>query len=156
MRVLVAALETTGHGAEIVANRIWALGRRHLAGRFREFFFAAGIFRPDGLAALADADRIGSAASPVILVPSQPPRNELWKDTALPLFCLSEIAILDGDRLTLDVAYIEDALRDLSTGPAKAATSARSAFRWIPTRVFPRERRGWTTVLRRWMAGGSG
>jgi hypothetical protein len=122
-RVLVRALEAAGYVQEIVPNRVWALGRRHLAGRFREFFLAVGMFRPDGPAMIEHAGRIGSASSPVILVPSKLPRGELWRDSALPLFCLSEIAILQEDRLTLDVAYIEGALYEKRTGPLKTTGS---------------------------------
>lgn len=69
---------------------------------------------------MANADRIGSVAAPVILVPSKPPRHEHWKNPALPLFCLSEVTVLGEGQLTLDLAYIEDALpRDRAPGHAK-------------------------------------
>ncbi len=123
-RTLAAALEAAGHVEEIVPNRVWALGRRHLAGRFRDFFFVAGAARADGLAVIASAGRIGTVASPVILIPSKPPRPEQWKNSAVPLFCLSDVAVLGEDRLTLDLDYIEDALpRDRAAAGSKSVRS---------------------------------
>lgn len=110
VRMLAAALEAAGHIEQVVPNRVWSLGRRHLGGRFRDFFFVAGAARPDGPAVMANADRIGSVAAPVILVPSKPPRHEQWKNPALPLFCLSQVAGLGEGRLVLDVDYIQDGL----------------------------------------------
>ena len=120
VRMLAAALEAVGHIEQIVPNRVWSLGRRHLGGRFRDFFFVAGAARPDGPAVMAHADRIGNVAAPVILVPSKPPRHEQWKNSALPLFCLSQVAELGEGRLVLDLDYIEDALpRDRAASPSK-------------------------------------
>jgi hypothetical protein len=120
LRMLAAALEVAGHIEQIVPNRVWSLGRRHLGGRFRDFFFVAGAARPDGPAVMAHADRIGNVAAPVILVPSKPPRHEQWKNSALPLFCLSQVAELGEGQLVLDLDYIEDALpRDRAASPAK-------------------------------------
>jgi hypothetical protein len=120
VRMLAAALEAAGHIEQVVPNRVWSLGRRHLGGRFRDFFFVAGAARPDGPAVMANADRIGSVAAPVILVPSKPPRHEQWKNPALSLFCLSQVAELGEGRLDLDLDYIEDTLpRDRAASPAK-------------------------------------
>lgn len=120
VRMLAAALEATGHVEQIVPNRVWSLGRRHLGGRFRDLFFVTGAARPDGPAVMANADRIGSVAAPLILVPSKPPRHEQWKNSAPPLFCLSLVAELGESQLVLDLDYIEDALpRDRATSPAK-------------------------------------
>lgn len=121
VRMLAAALEAAGQIEQIVPSRVWSLGRRHLGGRFRDFFFVAGAARPDGPAVMAHADRIGNVAAPVLLVPSKPPRHEQWTNAALPLFCLSQVAELGEGQLVLDLDYIEDALpRDRAASPAKA------------------------------------
>jgi hypothetical protein len=133
VRALAAALEAAGPLEQIVPNRVWALGRRHLGGRFRDFVFVAGAARPDGPAVIASADRIGNSASPVILVPGKRPRHEQWKNPALPLFCMSEVALLGDDRLVLDLDYIKDALpRDRAASHVKTVrgVSVPDGARW--------------------------
>jgi hypothetical protein len=64
LRMLAAALEAAGHIEQMVPNRVWSLGRRHLGGRFRNFFFVAGAARPDGPAVMPM--RTGSETWPLL------------------------------------------------------------------------------------------
>ncbi len=105
-----AGLGLTGHVEPVLARGLWALGRRHLAGRFREFFLAAGVGPYELPALIQQADRIATAVSPVMLVPIRPPKPENFVGGRLPAFSLAAVASLDGDRLHLDVDFIEDAL----------------------------------------------
>jgi hypothetical protein len=63
-----AALGLSGPVEPVLAHGLWALGRRHLAGRFREFFLAAGRCDYARPSLMQQADRIATAVSPVLLV----------------------------------------------------------------------------------------
>lgn len=79
---------------------IWRLGRRRVAGRFREFMLASRI----------GADTLKSAvnySAPVVLaLDGSAARN----DCGVAVFALAEVASFDGERLIVDLDYIEDAL----------------------------------------------
>ena len=105
-----AGLGMAGPVEPVLARGLWALGRRHLAGRFREFFLAAGVCDYVIPALIQQADRIATAVSPVLLVPNRVPKPESLSGGKLPVFTLASVASLDGDRLHLDVDFIEDAL----------------------------------------------
>ncbi|MCL4395566.1 MAG: hypothetical protein M1482_12325, partial [Chloroflexi bacterium] len=94
----------------VLANGLWALGRRHLAGRFREFFLAAGVCDYAMPALIQQADRIATAVAPVLLVPNRVPKLESFAGGTMPAFSLAIVTSIDGDRLYLDVDFIEDAL----------------------------------------------
>ena len=103
-------LGLSGPVEPVLARGLWSLGRRHLAGRFREFFLAAGLSDYELLALILQADRIATAVSPVLLVPNRVPKPESLAGGRLPVFSLATLASIDGDRLYLDVDFIEDAL----------------------------------------------
>lgn len=105
-----AGLDLTGPVEPVLAHGLWALGRRHLAGRFREFFLAAGVCDYAVPSLIQQADRIATAVSPVLLVPNRVPKPESFAGGTLPAFSLATVTSIDGDRLYLDVDFIEDAL----------------------------------------------
>ncbi len=105
-----AGLELTGPVEPVLARGLWALGRRHLAGRYREFFLAAGVDDYDVPALIQQADRIATAVSPVLMVPDRLPKPESLGGGKLPVFSLAALVSVDGDRLQLDIDFIEDAL----------------------------------------------
>lgn len=106
---LAGAMELTGRVSELAPLSLWKLGRRRLAGRFRDVFLA--IVPPDGLAALAGVatEQLG-APDGILLVPSigaSSPRNI---GDRLVLIQLSETSELTKSGVVLDLDYIEDSL----------------------------------------------
>ena len=67
-RKLRETMGLVGGLSRLSPGRVWALGRRHLAGRFRDFFLVCGATRTDAHALWAQCHHIGDAPSPVILV----------------------------------------------------------------------------------------
>jgi hypothetical protein len=105
-----AGLELSGPVEPVLSRGLWALGRRHLAGRFREFFLVAGVHDHHVPALVQQADRIAAAVSPVLLVPNRVPRVENLASGKLPVFSLAGLASIEGERLHLDIDFLEDAL----------------------------------------------
>lgn len=118
--LLASALDLSGPVEPVLADhRLWSLGRRHMAGRFREFFLVAGADGSDVPPVVERADRIATAVSPVLLVPSQALKYEAWPSGKVQVFSLAAVASLQGDRLAVDIEFIEDALPQ-ERNPAKA------------------------------------
>ncbi|MCZ2154742.1 MAG: hypothetical protein LC114_12715 [Bryobacterales bacterium] len=105
-----AGLELSGPVEPVLSRGLWALGRRHLAGRFREFFLVAGVHDYNVPALVQQADRIAAAVSPVLLVPNRVPRVENLASSKLSVFSLAGLASIEGERLHLDIDFLEDAL----------------------------------------------
>ena len=113
------ALGLTGNDSVLVPGRVWFLGRRQISGRYRDIFFLAGAIREDGYQLWDRCRQIEDAPAPVILVPDQ-----AASQGRAPTFRLAELAILDDGRLSVDLDYLADALRqDRSAAPAKTLTS---------------------------------
>jgi hypothetical protein len=104
---LAAAMALSGTVEEISAGRVWKLGRRRLAGRFRDVFLSmAGTSEHARIADLA-ARRL--TAKDGILLTGQPHLNSHGLDR-LTVFDTAEVVELGTDGLTVDLDYIEDAL----------------------------------------------
>ena len=123
---LVAATLGLSGPVESVSRGLWALGRRHLAGRVREFFLAAGLNGRDVPASIRQTDRIAAAVAPVLLAPNRLPRPESPDMGKLPAFSLANLMSLDGDGLHLDIDFLEDAL------PHERAAARGKDFRSQP------------------------
>lgn len=101
-----------------------SLGRRHLAGRFRDFFFVCGAARPDASVLWERCRHIEDAPAPVVLVPARPPHGNAWRAKAAAVFRLLDVGTITEAGLDLDMAYIEDALpRDAHSVPGKSVAS---------------------------------
>ena len=98
---LVAAVMELSGPIEEKAVGFWSVGRRHLAGRFREFFLSIR-HAPNALNAAM------SYSSPVVLAVDG---HGSWKESGIAAFLLPDVTSLVGDRLVLDFDYIEDALK---------------------------------------------
>ena len=122
---LTSALELTGTIEPIVPNRIWSLGRRQMAGRFRQYFLVCGANGRDAHVLAGGLTRILDATCPVVFVPDALPRGEEWKLPSLTMLRLSQVAHVDGAELRLDTEFIEDLLH--KNGP-RAASSATAVF----------------------------
>ncbi|MCZ2152905.1 MAG: hypothetical protein LC114_03220 [Bryobacterales bacterium] len=121
----------------LVPGRVWFLGQRHIAGRFRDFFFAVGAAREDAPNLWQRCRQIEQAPSPVILVPSQLPSAR-----GIPAFRLADAAAITDNRIVIDLAYLADALRqDGNSAPAKTMASfpVPAAATWNDLRLVVRE-----------------
>lgn len=117
-------LGLVGHLAPLLPGRVWSLGRRHLAGRFRDFFFVRGAAWSDAHTLWDRCRHVEDAPSPVILVPAQPPGGDSWRAKGAPTFRLADVGGFTASGLTLDLAYIEDAVpRDVYAVLAKSVSS---------------------------------
>jgi hypothetical protein len=104
-QLLASTLELRGPVEQRGAS-VWSLGRRVLAGRFRDFLLALG----DSLEAALQV--AAGYAAPVLLVPDNCPGASL---NGLPVFSLHDVSSLESGRLLLDLDYIEDALPRVTT-----------------------------------------
>lgn len=104
---LAAAMALSGTVEEISAGRVWKLGRRRLAGRFRDVFLSM-----DGAgehARIAEVAARHLTAKDGILLAGQPHLNSHGLHR-LTVFDAAEVVELGTDGLTVDLGYIEDAL----------------------------------------------
>lgn len=123
-RLIRQQLGLFGQLAPLVPGRVWALGRRHLAGRFRDFFFVCGAARPDAHLLWERCRHIEDAPAPVVLVPTRPPIADAWRAKGATVLRLSDVAGISEAGLDLDFDYIEDAVpRDARSVPAKSVSS---------------------------------
>ncbi|MGB9612042.1 MAG: hypothetical protein ACPL7M_13815 [Bryobacteraceae bacterium] len=102
---LAAAMALSGTIEEILAGRVWKLGHRRLAGRFRDVFVS--------MAAAGEQAKIAEAARHLatkdgILLAGQPHLNNSLD--RLTVFDVAQVVELSTDGLTADLDYIEDAL----------------------------------------------
>ncbi len=126
-----------GTEAVLVPGRVWFLGRRHLAGRWRDFFFVVGAAREDASSLWDRCRQIEDAPAPVLLVPSGP-RAERRGVTLL----LSSLAELSEAGFTFNLAYLADSLpRDGQAGAAKTISSfaVPDGATWPDLRITVRE-----------------
>lgn len=110
-------LELAGMVEPVVLNRIWALGRRQMAGRFREFFLVCGANGRDAHILVNGLARILDAASPVVFVPDALPQGEEWKQAGMTMLRLSQVARVETGTLQVDTAFIKISSR--KTGRAR-------------------------------------
>lgn len=100
-----AGLALIGDSGPLVAGRVWSLGRRHVAGRFRDFFFVCGATWADAHTLWDRCRQLEDAPAPIILVPSLIPAGR--RTPTLRLVSLTDIS--DGG-LAFDLAYLADSL----------------------------------------------
>ena len=105
-RRLAAAMDLSGTVEEVLAGMMWKLGRRRLAGRFRDMFLS--------MAASGEEARIADAAARslttrdgILFVVQLPKQDGLDR---LTVFDVAQVVELGADGLTVDLDYIEDAL----------------------------------------------
>jgi hypothetical protein len=113
---LIAAVTELSGPVEEKTRGFWYLGRRRIAGRFREFCLAV---RPG-------ADALNSArtySTPVVLAADG---HGAWMESGVAAFFLPDVASLSGDRLVVDLDYIEDAL------PRERAIEKSQNLRSVP------------------------
>jgi hypothetical protein len=120
-RALAQSLELTGYLEQLVPDQVWALGRRHMAGRFREFFLLCGANCRDARM-LPGVRRILDANAPVLLLPDALPRGQEWATAGVTILRLAQVAWVESGKLTVDTTFIEDVLCKDAPRPAAART----------------------------------
>lgn len=131
------ALGLIGNDSVLLPGRAWFLGRRHVSGRFRDFFFVVGAARDDAHTLWDRCHQIKDAPSPIILVPSQTP-SELNASA----FRLADLASITDDRIVVDLDYLADAMpRDGNAAPVKTVSSfpVPADAAWAELRLVVRE-----------------
>lgn len=131
------ALGLIGNDSVLLPGRVWFLGRRYVAGRFRDFFFVVGAAREDAHTLWDRCPQIEDAPSPVILVPSQTPSER--KASA---FRLADLVSITDDRIVVDLDYLGDALpSERGVTPAKTVVSfpVQADATWADLRLVVRE-----------------
>jgi hypothetical protein len=104
------ALDLAGGVEEVVASRVWLLGKTALRGRACDVFFCRGLTWPDGAGVVGGAARLQASARPVVLVSGAPPARETWAGDVPPVLPLSALASWDGGRLSIERARVEQAV----------------------------------------------
>jgi hypothetical protein len=115
-QLLASALELVGPVEQRGAS-VWSLGRRVLAGRFRDFLLAIGDPNEESLQLAA------GYAAPIVLVPDI---HRAAKLKGLPVFSLQEVSSFEAGHLVLDLDYIEGAL------PRETTVEKTKKVRTIP------------------------
>jgi len=105
-----------GSASALIPGLVWSLGRRHLAGRFRDFFFVCGP--------VSRCNQIEDAPWPVILVPDRRTSTGIPPTGGVSIFRLADVAAFGDTGLVFDLPYLEDAVpRNSHAGPAKTVAS---------------------------------
>lgn len=131
------ALGLIGNDSVLLPGRVWFLGRRHVAGRFRDFFLVVGGAREDAHTLWDRCRQIEDAPWPIILVPNQAP-----SERKAPTFRLPDLASITDDRIVVDLDYLADAMpRDGNATPAKTVSSfpVPADATWAELRLVVRE-----------------
>jgi hypothetical protein len=105
-RSLSAAMALSGTVEEISAGRVWKLGRRRLAGRFRDVFLS--MSGTSEHPRIADVAARHLTAKDGILLAGEARFNS--NVDRLTVFNAAEVVELGADGLRVDLDYIEDAL----------------------------------------------
>ena len=108
-RRLAAAMKLAGTVESVLLGRLWKLGRRRLAGRFRDVFFALANSRAEGGIPEAAARRL-NATHGILLALGNLQRVEGWSLPHFTVFDAKEITALTAGGLEVALDYIEDAL----------------------------------------------
>lgn len=113
LQLLAEALGLKGNIEELAADRIWLLGRRTLAGKPREFFFARVVTRP-GIGEVAQrCPKLQSSNAPVVLVPDRLPTSPCWGAATPKVVSLMALAVLEEDQaIEVDWEYLESQVDD--------------------------------------------
>lgn len=107
---LAAALAVAGRVEELVASRLWLLGKMAIGGRSRDVFLARGLGWHSGPQIIASAPRLLAASCPLVLVPSAAPPLAIWNGDARDVLTLSGLVSMNDGSLVVDRDYVESAL----------------------------------------------
>jgi hypothetical protein len=106
---LAATLGLTGRRTELVADRLWRLGRTDWHGKSRDVLFARGLHWDDAATVRAEIVR---GRKPIVFVPSRLPPDGFWLRRVPPVIVLSQYAALCEDQIEVEALAIATAIHD--------------------------------------------
>lgn len=96
------ALGLGGKASTLTPSRIWLLGRQQQAGGFWELFLVRGVCWPDGVGLLDQCLRLQQSPAPVLLASRRLPSADILGKRPWAIRSLSEVASIDGSKLSID------------------------------------------------------
>lgn len=124
-KAVASGLELAGTPEEVVANRVWLLGKGSFSGRSREIFLARGLTWADAAAIIGSAARLNASSNAVVLVAGAVPPDAVWHGQKPRVLPLSALACLENGKLTIDRDHLVSALAE---GRRKATVVAMQSF----------------------------
>ena len=124
-KAVTRALELAGDGGEVVAGRVWFLGKATVAAKSREVFLARGLTWEDARTILGASARLNAAKSAIVFAAGEVPPEGIWNGDPPPVVALKTMAVLGKDGLTVDRGHLESLL---SSGRKKVATVPMVSF----------------------------
>jgi hypothetical protein len=94
-----SALALAGQCTQLIADRLWRLGRIKWKGTYRDGMLARGLSWPDGRDV---ARRVARDTRPVVFVGDRPVPDDVWVGREPPLVRISQVASFAGDKTTID------------------------------------------------------
>jgi len=107
---LATALVRDGAAEDLVESRVWFIGKAVFAARSRDVFLARGLSWPDAPGVIAQASRLASSGTPLVLVAGAVPPATVWGANVPPVLPLSAILALRAGGLAIDKMHIEGTL----------------------------------------------
>ena len=132
-RQIAAAMELSGTVENVLVGRLWKLGRRRLAGRFRDAFFGI-VTDTEGQSIAEHSVRCLNATHGILLVIGKLDGLKGWQVANFTVLDASEVLSFSTGRLDVAIDYIEDALPRESTQEKSAeirSVPIPEGTRWI-------------------------
>ena len=94
-----SALALAGQCTQLIADRLWRLGRIKWKGTYRDAMLARALSWPDGRDV---ARQIARNTRPVVFVGDRPVPDDVWVGREPPLVRISQVASFAGDKTAID------------------------------------------------------
>jgi hypothetical protein len=94
-----SALALAGQCTQLIADRLWRLGRIKWKGTYRDAMLARGLSWPDGRDV---ARQVARNTRPVAFVGDRPVPDNVWVGREPPLVRISQVASFAGDKSSID------------------------------------------------------
>lgn len=106
---LAATLGLTGRCTDLMADRLWRLGRTDWHGKSRDVMLARGLHWDDAAAVRAEIVR---GRKPIVFVPSRLPADGFWRRSVPPVLVLSHYTALCEGEIEVEALAIATAIHD--------------------------------------------
>jgi len=118
-------LELAGDIEDIIAGRLWYLGKRTIGGRTREVFLARGTTAKDAPDIFGPCERLNASSAAVLMVPGEMPSKDMWTNDSLSVIPFKLVARMEDRSLVFDQDHVEGLL---AGGHRKAPVKAQKSF----------------------------